>query len=119
MKHHDQNADGHPEEGRQTTERVSVPVQRDRVVLVRGSLPNLLHVDGVLQLAHVLSVRGDVQQRGQGLGQLDRKFVRRGGEANRCIETSCITSVKIFLFCKYKTLELLLCTIIYLFLLVW
>ena len=72
MKCDDDGGDCEPEEGMQPG--AASPVELEHVTLVCGGLAHLHHVDGVLEVAHVLAVRCDVEDRRQGLSQLYREL---------------------------------------------
>lgn len=69
------------------------------MVFVCGRLTDLLHVDRVLQLANVLLVRRDVQQRCQWFSQLDREISISGREQDGQINATSVASIKIIPFC--------------------
>ena len=62
-------------------------------LLESGGLAHLHHVDGVLQVAHVLFVRGHVEDGREGLGQLDRELDGLGPELDGRVQAARVTCI--------------------------
>lgn len=93
MEDDDDGADGDPEEGRQPAEVASVLVQEYHMMLVSWRFHDLLDVNGVSEVFHVLLVGRDVENRRQRLGELDWEDSALLTELNRRVQAAAVARI--------------------------